>query len=156
MVPGAMRRKPPELKDDLGNITPTGALASFPYTPEASMAAFKHYYHDLGDRLWDIYGPRDAFNPDQDWYSPIFMGLNQAPITVMIENYRTGLVWKIFQSQPRNPEDARKAQCQDHGITFPKTSELMRSRTTSVERLRLSANGERENGNLLDCDSAET
>lgn len=90
----------PELKDDLGNITPTGALASFPYTPEASMAAFKHYYHDLGDRLWDIYGPRDAFNPDQDWYSPIFMGLNQAPITVMIENYRTGLVWKIFQSNP--------------------------------------------------------
>jgi hypothetical protein len=90
----------PELKEDLGNITPTGALASFPYTPEASMAALKHYYRDLGDRLWGIYGPRDAFNPDQDWYSPIYMGLNQAPITVMIENYRTGLVWKLFQSNP--------------------------------------------------------
>jgi len=90
----------PELKDDQGNITPTGALASFPYTPEASMAAFKHYYRDLGDRVWGVYGPRDAFNPDHDWVSPIFMGLNQAPITVMIENQRTGLIWKLFMSNP--------------------------------------------------------
>ena len=98
--PAGYAAQAPELRDDLGNITPTGALASFPYTPEASMSAFKHYYRDLGDHLWGIYGPRDAFNPDQDWYSPIYMGLNQAPITVMIENYRTGLVWKIFQSNP--------------------------------------------------------
>ena len=90
----------PESKDDQGNITPTGALASFPYTPEASMAAFKHYYRDLGDRVWGVYGPRDAFNPDHDWVSPIFMGLNQAPITVMIENQRTGLIWKLFMSNP--------------------------------------------------------
>jgi hypothetical protein len=81
-------------------MAPTGALASFPYTPEASMAAFKHYYRDLGDRTWDIYGPRDAFNEGDDWVSPIYMGLNQAPIVVMIENYRTGLVWKNFMSNP--------------------------------------------------------
>jgi hypothetical protein len=90
----------PDLRDDVGNITPTGALASFPYTPEASMAALKHYYRDLGDRVWGVYGPRDAFNPDHDWYSPIYMGLNQAPITVMIENYRTGLLWKLFMANP--------------------------------------------------------
>jgi len=90
----------PEIKDDHGNITPTGALASFPYTPEASMAAFKHYYRDLGAQVWGVYGPRDAFNPDHDWISPIFMGLNQAPITVMIENQRTGLIWKLFMSNP--------------------------------------------------------
>jgi hypothetical protein len=90
----------PDAADDLGTITPTGALASFPYTPEASMAAFKHYYRDLGDRMWDICGPRDAFNPSQNWISPIYMGLNQAPIVVMIENYRTGLVWKNFMSNP--------------------------------------------------------
>jgi hypothetical protein len=90
----------PEPKDDQGNITPTGALSSFPYTPEASMAAFKHYYRDLGAQVWGVYGPRDAINPDQDWVSPIFMGLNQAPITVMIENYRTGLIWKLFMSNP--------------------------------------------------------
>jgi hypothetical protein len=88
----------PDNANDLGTLTPTGALASFPYTPEASMAAFKHYYRDLGAQMWDIYGPRDAFNPGQHWVSPIYMGLNQAPITVMIENYRTGLVWKNFMS----------------------------------------------------------
>ena len=98
--PDGYAAEAPDERDDLGTIAPTGALASFPYTPEASMAAFKHYYRDLGDRLWGIYGPRDAFNLDHDWWSPIYMGLNQAPIVVMIENYRSGLVWKLFQSSP--------------------------------------------------------
>jgi len=90
----------PDPQDDEGTLAPTGALASFPYTPEASMAAFKHFYRDLGDRLWGIYGPIDAYNLDDDWWSPIYMGLNQAPITVMVENYRTGLMWKLFHSNP--------------------------------------------------------
>jgi len=90
----------PNPQDDDGTMTPTGALASFPYTPEASMAALKHFYRDLGDPLWDVYGPRDAFNLDTNWYSPIFMGLNQAPIAVMIENYRSGLIWRLFMSNP--------------------------------------------------------
>ncbi len=90
----------PDDKSDKGTLTPTGALASFPYAPEASMAAFKHYYRDLGPEMWDIYGPRDAFNAEFDWVSPIYMGLNQAPITVMIENHRTGLVWKQFMANP--------------------------------------------------------
>ncbi len=90
----------PDANNDRGTLTPTGALASFPYTPEASMAAFKHYYRDLGAQLWNIYGPRDAYNPEQDWVSPIYMGLNQALIAVMVENYRTGLVWKNFMANP--------------------------------------------------------
>ncbi len=90
----------PDGVNDEGTLTPTGALASFPYTPAESMAAFKHFYRDLGAQLWDIYGPRDAYNPTQNWVSPIYMGLNQAPITVMVENYRTGLVWKLFMSNP--------------------------------------------------------
>jgi exo beta-1,2-glucooligosaccharide sophorohydrolase (non-reducing end) len=96
---GYLAHAPDNANDD-GTLTPTGALASFPYTPDASMAAFKHYYRDLGSELWDIYGPRDAFHPGQNWVSNIYMGLNQAPITVMIENYRTGLVWKQFMSNP--------------------------------------------------------
>ena len=93
----------PTAGDDTGTMTPTGALASFPYTPEASMAAFKHFYRDLGDRLWGIYGPRDAFNLDKNWFTPIYMGLNQAPITVMIESSRSGLIWKLFMSNPEIP-----------------------------------------------------
>jgi exo beta-1,2-glucooligosaccharide sophorohydrolase (non-reducing end) len=90
----------PDENNDRGTLTLTGALASFPYTPEASMAALKHYYRDLGSQLWDIYGPRDAYNPGQDWVSLIYMGLNQAPIVVMVENQRTGLVWKNFMENP--------------------------------------------------------
>jgi exo beta-1,2-glucooligosaccharide sophorohydrolase (non-reducing end) len=100
----------PDNADDDGTLTPTGALASWPYTPEASMAAFKHYYRELGAQLWDIYGPRDAYNPTQNWVSNIYMGLNQAPITVMIENYRTGLVWKQFMSNPEIAEMLKKLE----------------------------------------------
>src|SRR5215468_7959343 len=54
----------------------------------------------IRDRVWGIYGPIDAFNLDQNWFAPIYIGLNQAPIAVMIENYRTGLIWKLFMSNP--------------------------------------------------------
>jgi hypothetical protein len=98
----------PDDNSDRGTLTPTGALASFPYTPEASMEAFKHYYRDMGAEMWDIYGPRDAYDLGHNWISPIYMGLNQAPITVMIENYRTGLVWKNFMANPEIPEMLHK------------------------------------------------
>jgi hypothetical protein len=98
--PSGYRAHAPDPHNDTGTMTPTGALASFPYTPEASMAALKHFYRDLGDRLWGIYGPRDAFDLDHNWFAPIYMGLNQSPITVMVENYRTGLLWKLFMSNP--------------------------------------------------------
>lgn len=85
---------------DHGKITPTGALASFPYTPKESMEALKNYYRNYGKFLWGEFGFRDAFNLDENWCSEIFMGLNQAPVTVMIENYRSGLLWKLFMSCP--------------------------------------------------------
>jgi exo beta-1,2-glucooligosaccharide sophorohydrolase (non-reducing end) len=90
----------PDPASDNGTITPTGALASFPYTPEASMAALKFFYRTIGDRLWGVYGPRDAFNLGRNWFSPVYMGLDQAPIVVMVENYRSGLIWKLFMSNP--------------------------------------------------------
>ncbi len=87
-------------EEDDGTIAPTGAIASYAYTPQQSMAALKHWYRDLGASLWSIYGFRDAFNEQQNWYSATNMGLNQAPQTVMIENGRTGLIWKTFMSSP--------------------------------------------------------
>ena len=85
---------------DNGTITCTAALASFPYTPEESMRALKHFYRDLGGRLWGIYGFRDGFNLTENWFEDVNMGLNQAPIVVMIENHRTGLVWNRFMANP--------------------------------------------------------
>jgi hypothetical protein len=98
--PGGYLPHEPNPRMDDGTMTFTGALSSFPYTPEASMTALKHIYRDLGGRVWGVYGPRDAINLSENWVSPIFMGLNQAPIVVMVENYRTGLVWKSFMSNP--------------------------------------------------------
>jgi hypothetical protein len=101
----------PRAGADAGTITPTGALASFPYTPEASMAALRHYYDRVGRVLWGVYGFRDAYNPTEGWVAPIFMGLNQAPIVVMIENYRSGLPWRLFMANPEiRPALARIAR----------------------------------------------
>jgi exo beta-1,2-glucooligosaccharide sophorohydrolase (non-reducing end) len=88
----------PDLDD--GTLAPTGAISAMPYTPEASMAALRHFYRDLGAQVWGIYGFRDAFNLQRNWYSGITMGLNQAPQAVMIENARTGLIWKNFMANP--------------------------------------------------------
>jgi|SRR5579862_552772 len=99
-TPKGYEASAPDDLDDHGTMAPTGALSSFPYTPEASMAALKHYYRDLGGELWGIYGPRDAYDPAENWVAPIYMGLNQAPIVAMVENYRTGLLWKCFMSNP--------------------------------------------------------
>ena len=98
----------PNEKNDEGKMTPTGAMASFPYTPEASMRALKNYYREYGKYLYGYYGFRDAFDLDRNWCSPIYMGLNQAPVVVMIENYRTKLLWNLFMSAPE-AEAARSA-----------------------------------------------
>jgi hypothetical protein len=97
--PEGYREYKPFTEDD-GTIAPTGAVSSYAYTPQQSLLAIRHFYRDLGAQLWDIYGFRDAFNQQQDWYSGITMGLNQAPMTVMIENGRTGLVWRNFMANP--------------------------------------------------------
>jgi exo beta-1,2-glucooligosaccharide sophorohydrolase (non-reducing end) len=96
---GYVAHEPRDGLDD-GTITPTGALASFPYTPKESMVALRYFYGQVGHMLWDIYGFRDAYSLTQDWVAPIYMGLNQAPIVVMIENYRSGLPWKLFMANP--------------------------------------------------------
>ena len=104
---GYKAREPVERMDD-GTIAPTGALASFPYLPGEAMQALKFYYRECGHFLWGEYGFRDAFNLTEDWVASIFMGLNQAPVTVMIENYRTGLLWDLFMSSPDVQQGLKK------------------------------------------------
>lgn len=86
--------------NDRGVITPTAALSSFPYTPEESMKALKFFYYTLGDRLWGPYGFYDAFNITQNWRADSYLAIDQGPIIIMIENYRTGLLWDLFMSAP--------------------------------------------------------
>jgi len=94
--------------NDLGVITPTAALSAFPYTPEYSMQALKHFYFDLGDKIWSDYGFVDAFSETNNWYAKNYLAIDQGPIIVMIENYRTGLLWKLFMSCPEIQNGLKK------------------------------------------------
>jgi hypothetical protein len=90
--------------NDIGVITPTAALSSFPYTPAESMEALKFFYYNIGDKIWGPYGFYDAFNITQGWYASSYLAIDQGPIIVMIENYRTGLLWDLFMSAPEVQE----------------------------------------------------
>lgn len=81
--------------NDLGVITPTAALSSFPYTPKESMQMLKKMYKDH-DSLIGKYGPYDAFSLEYNWFTPRYLAIDQGPIPVMIENYRSGMLWDLF------------------------------------------------------------
>ncbi len=87
--------------DDLGVISPTAALSSFPYTPDESMQFLKFLYEGKRDSLIGNYGPYDAFSFEHNWYLPRYLAIDQGPIPVMIENHRSGLIWELFM---RNEE----------------------------------------------------
>ncbi|MCB0519935.1 MAG: beta-glucosidase [Lewinellaceae bacterium] len=86
--------------EDLCVISPTAALSSFPYTPEQSTAAMRHFYEDLGNKLWGEYGFYDAFSEQNDWWIPRYLAIDQGPVVVMMENYKSGLLWNLFMSCP--------------------------------------------------------
>jgi hypothetical protein len=86
--------------NDVGVIAPTAALSSFPYTPQQSLAALRFFYYVLGDRLWKDYGFIDAFSLKDQWFAGSHIAIDQGPIIIMIENYRTGLLWNLFTSCP--------------------------------------------------------
>jgi hypothetical protein len=82
--------------NDVGVIAPTAALSSMPYTPAESLRAARFFYYKLGDKLWGTYGFSDAFSLDQGWFASSYLAIDQGPIVVMIENYRTQLLWRLF------------------------------------------------------------
>ncbi len=87
-------------KNDLGVISPTAALASLPYTPSESLAALHDFYFNLGDKIFGKYGFYDAFSEQSNWYPKRYLAIDQGPVVIMIENYRTGLLWDLFMSCP--------------------------------------------------------
>lgn len=99
--------------NDRGVITPTAAISSLPYTPAESLVAIRFFYYILGDRLWGEYGFHDAFNPSAEWSASSYIAIDQGPIILMIENYRTGLLWELFMSAPEVQSGLTKL-----GITY--------------------------------------
>lgn len=93
--------------NDLGVITPTAALSSFPYTPEESMRAAHHFY-EKGERYRGKYGFYDAFCEDRNWVLPRYLAIDQLTIAPMIENYRSGLLWRLFMGAPEIQDGLKK------------------------------------------------
>lgn len=85
---------------DRGVIAPTAALASMPYAPAHALSALRHFDRHRGGALWGEYGFRDAFSDTEDWIAPSHLAINQGPIMAMIENHRSGLLWRLFMSAP--------------------------------------------------------
>ncbi|MEO6613618.1 MAG: glucoamylase family protein [Chitinophagaceae bacterium] len=86
--------------NDRGVISPTAALSSMPYTPTESMNALKFFYYTLGDKLWGPYGFYDAFSLKDGWFANSTLAIDQGPIIIMIENYRSSLLWNLFTGAP--------------------------------------------------------
>jgi len=85
---------------DLGVISPTAALSSFPYTPKESMAFLRFLYDASRDSLIGKFGPYDAFSFEYNWKEDRYLAIDQGPIPVMIENHRTGMIWNLFMQAP--------------------------------------------------------
>lgn len=86
--------------DDNCTLVVHASLGMMPFTPDASMAALRHYYRDLGAKTWGIYGFSDSFNETLNFHDEVYMALNQAPTVAMIENHRSGLIWRMFMKNP--------------------------------------------------------
>lgn len=99
--------------EDLGVISPTAALSSYPYTPEES-AKFLQFLYSDADTLVGKYGPYDAFSIESEWFVPRYLAIDQGPIPVMIENHRSGLLWRLFMGAPEVQEGLQKL-----GFTSP-------------------------------------
>ena len=86
---------------DDGTLTPTAAGGSVPFVPEICISTLKNMYDKYGSKgLWGKYGFKDAFNLTLNWYDKDYLGLDEGPILIMIENYRTGLIWKYAMKDP--------------------------------------------------------
>ena len=100
--------------NDLGIITPTAALSSFPYTPKESTKALEYFYYTMNDKLWGEYGFYDAFSEQYNWFSDGYLAIDQGPIVAMIENYRTQLLWSLFMQDQQVKNGLQKL-----GFTSP-------------------------------------
>jgi hypothetical protein len=105
----------PDGSTDDGTIAPTAAGGSVPFAPELAVPTLLGLRDTLGERVYGRYGFKDAFNlsyPGEDgagWFADVYLGIDQGPILLMIENYRSGLVWNLLKRSPYVVAGLRRA-----------------------------------------------
>jgi hypothetical protein len=102
--------------EDLGVISPTAALSSYPYTPDESKKALRFFYDNLGKKILGNYGFYDAFSIQHNWYPTRYLAIDQGPMIVMMENHRSGLLWNLFMSCPEVKEGLKKLGFESPGL----------------------------------------
>ena len=85
---------------DDGTIAPYGPLSSLPFAPEIVLPTIRSINEKYGKELWGKYGFYDSFNPTAKWFNDDFIGIDQGPMLIMIENFRTGLIWDLIMKDP--------------------------------------------------------
>ena len=85
---------------DDGTIAPYGPLSSLPFTPEIVIPTVRSINKKQGDVIWGRYGYYDSFNLTAGWVNDDFIGIDQGPMLIMIENFRSGLVWRYVMNDP--------------------------------------------------------
>ena len=83
-----------------GTIPPYSLCAAVPFAPELAIPAIRSLLANYGDKVWGRYGFVSAFNLDRNWFSTEYIGIDEGDILLMLENYRTGFVWKTFMKNP--------------------------------------------------------
>jgi hypothetical protein len=86
--------------NDVGVISPTAAISSIVYTPKESMAVIRNLYENHNKETWGEAGFYDAISLENNWVAKRYLAIDQGPEVVMIENYRSGLLWKLFMNAP--------------------------------------------------------
>ena len=104
---------------DNGTICPPASLSSITYTPEESLKCLKELYYKHGAQLWKEFGFVEAFNLSRNWTYGGYLAIDTAPVAPMIENYRTGLLWKLFMNAPEIKAVMKKLDSASPGITVP-------------------------------------
>jgi hypothetical protein len=89
----------PDEQNDHGVISPTAALSSIVYTPRETIEVMRYLYNQ-GNKVWGKYGFYDAFSETGNWYPQRYLAIDQGPVVVMLENYRSQMLWKLFMSHP--------------------------------------------------------
>ena len=79
---------------DDGTIAPYASISSIVFAPEIVFPTIKSFNERYGKNLWSSYGYLDAFNPTVNWFNKEYIGIDQGPLLLMIENFRSGLIWE--------------------------------------------------------------
>ena len=86
--------------NDVGVISATAAISSIVYTPKESIALMRNLYQNHKKETWGEAGFYDALSLENNWVAKRYLAIDQGPEVVMLENYRTGLLWKLFMNAP--------------------------------------------------------